>query len=165
MNKGFLTYSLLIILPLLQITIFNNVDLLGYVDPYFYLVFIIVFPFKSDKTTLLLSSFFIGLTIDIFTNDGGIHAFSFVFVAYVRAFVLRVITAKPASELNLREVSFVNLFIWVSVLSLIHGFLLFSLEQLSFHNFSALMIKLVISSLLNVMIILMSLELFYKRKG
>ncbi|MDO9262197.1 MAG: rod shape-determining protein MreD, partial [Flavobacteriaceae bacterium] len=63
-------------LVFLQILIFNNINLLGYINPYPYLAFVILFPYKKERSSLLFLSFLIGLTLDFFTDSGGVHAAS-----------------------------------------------------------------------------------------
>ncbi len=169
MNSTLLKYGILIILlTLLQVSIFNNVDLLGYINPYFYIIFIFVFPFDKNKTALLISSFLLGLFIDILTNDGGIHTFSIVFIAYFRVFLLQILSNKnedDIEQINTKDLSFVVLFLWISILTFMHHFLIFSLEQFSFVEFSKLLLKTFLSSILSIVLIIFGLQLFLKKKS
>ena len=85
MNSAVL-YNLLrfILLLLSQIVIFNNINLFGYLNPYPYLLFILLYPVNSNRTAFLIASFFLGLVLDMFTNSGGIHATACLVLAYVR---------------------------------------------------------------------------------
>lgn len=169
MNSNTYKYGLLLILlPFLQVSIFNNVDFMGYINPYLYVIFVIVFPFKKDKSTLLILSFLLGIFVDFLTNDGGIHAFSLVFISYIRLFVFQIITGKTDSdieELNIRNISFLSLMIWIAVLTFIHHFILFSLEQFSFKQFNQLFIKTFLTSLLSIVLVMFSLQLFLKKNS
>jgi len=159
---------LLILLPVFQLSIFNNINLLGYIDPYFYIIFIIVYPFKKDRTSLLLSSFLLGIFIDLLTNDGGIHTFSLVFIAYFRRIPLQVFASKTPLELeetSIQNINFPVLFLWVSSLTLIHHFLVFLLEQFSFEDFGNLLLKTFLSAVLTILLILFSLQLFLTKKS
>ena len=169
MNSALLKYGiLLILLPLLQVSIFNNVNLLGYINPYFYIIFVFVFPFNKNKSSLLISSFILGLFIDILTNDGGIHAFSIVFIAYFRIVLLQILSNKnddDIEQINTKDLSFVVLFLWVSILTFLHHFLVFSLEQFSFVEFGRLLLKTFLSSILSIVLIIFGLQLFLKKKS
>lgn len=68
----------------LQVVIFNRIDLFGFIDPYPYVLFIILFPVNGNRAALLLSSFFLGLFVDMFANSGGVHALASVCLAYLR---------------------------------------------------------------------------------
>ena len=90
MNSAFLSnIARFILLLATQITIFNNIDFLGYINPFPYILFIILFPVNGNKSILVLSSFFIGIIIDLFCNSGGVHAASCLLLAYVRPIIFK----------------------------------------------------------------------------
>ena len=75
---------------LLQIFIFNNVLFLGYINPYIYLLFIILLPLnQSNKNSILMIALCTGLTIDTFQNSMGMHAFACVLISYLRTPLLQ----------------------------------------------------------------------------
>jgi len=168
MNSSILKYgSLLILLPLLQIGVFYNIDLLGYINPLVYIIFVFVFPIKKDKTLLLVSSFLLGIFIDFLTNDGGIHAFSLVFIAFIRLFFLRILTGKSENdieELDIKEIQFSTLFIWIAVLTLLHHLLIFVLEPFSFSHFGNILQKTLLTATFSIVLIIFGIQLFLKRK-
>jgi cell shape-determining protein MreD len=73
-----------IVLLALQVTIFSNLKLFGFLDPYPYILFIILYPVNGNRAVLLISSFFLGLFLDMFFNSGGSHAAACVTLAYLR---------------------------------------------------------------------------------
>ena len=78
-----------IFLILIQVTVLNNIQFSGYVNPYLYILFIITLPFETPGWLLLVLGFLTGVTIDIFSNTLGMHASATVFMAYLRPFILR----------------------------------------------------------------------------
>jgi len=78
-----------IALLIAQVFIFNNINFMGYLNPYPYILFILVFPFSANRSLFLLIAFLSGLTIDMFGNSGGIHAAASLVVAYFRPIALR----------------------------------------------------------------------------
>ncbi|HJY12913.1 MAG TPA: hypothetical protein VJ304_09010, partial [Flavobacterium sp.] len=58
----------------IQIVIFNNMNFLGYISPFPYILYIILYPVNSNRSGLIISSFLLGLMMDMFCNSGGIHA-------------------------------------------------------------------------------------------
>lgn len=169
MNNNLIKYgTLLILLPVLQVSIFNNIDLLGYIDPYFYIIYVFIFPINKNKAALLISSFLLGLSIDFLTNDGGIHAFSTVFIAFIRLGYLKTITGKidlDYEELNIKDISFSLLILWIFSLTITHHLLLFLLEQFSFNSFGSIMLKTFLTTTFSVILIIFGLLLFLKRKS
>ena len=169
MNSDFIKYAaLLVLLPLLQISIFNNINLLGYINPLVYILFIFIFPLRKNKTLLLISSFILGISIDFLTNDGGIHAFSLVFIAFIRLALLRIIAGKSDTDiedLQIKNNPFSILIIWIIFLTFIHHLVVFLLEQFSFQNFGTLLLKTFLTASFSVILIIFSLQLFLKKKA
>src|SRR5690606_12959433 len=78
-----------IVLVFLQVLMLNNVNLAGYINPYLYIFFFLLFPLDGDKFLLIFLSFLLGLSIDIFEDSGGVHAAACAFIAYIRPIVLK----------------------------------------------------------------------------
>lgn len=73
-----------IILLALQVIIFSRLNLFGFLNPYPYILYILLYPVNGNKAGLLLSSFFLGLLLDMYTDSGGTHAVACVTLAYLR---------------------------------------------------------------------------------
>ena len=65
--------SRFIVLLALQIIIFNNMNFLGYISPFPYILFIILYPVNGNKTALVVASFLLGLVMDMFNNVHGMY--------------------------------------------------------------------------------------------
>ena len=169
MNNIITKYGpLIIILPILQVTLFNNINLFGYINPYVYIIFIFIFPISKNKTTLLISSFILGMAIDFLTNDGGIHTFSLVFIAFFRLALLKMFTGRgdtDIEELYIKDISYTILIVWIILLTFTHHFLVFLLAQFSFNNFGSVMLKTILASTFSVILIIFGLQLFLERKS
>ncbi len=63
-----------ITLLLVQVVICNNINFLGYINPYIYIIFIFLFPIRDSRLVLLLVSFLLGMLVDMFSDSGGVHA-------------------------------------------------------------------------------------------
>ena len=69
MNSTLLLNSARFVLLLLaQVTIFNKIDFLGYINPFPYILFIILYPVNGNKSGLLIASFLLGLILDLFMD-------------------------------------------------------------------------------------------------
>ena len=49
---------------LLQVLLLNHIRLFGYINPYFYIYFIILYPLTGNRTLLILLSFLLGFGVD-----------------------------------------------------------------------------------------------------
>ena len=85
-----------IILILLQVLVLNNINFLGYINPYIYILFIILYPIKNNRLLFIFLSFLLGLTVDLFLDSGGVHAAACVTIAYIRPILLKFSFARLA---------------------------------------------------------------------
>ena len=146
-----------IILVLLQVLVLNNIQFLGYVNPYIYVLFILALPVQMPRWATLLLAMALGLTIDAFSNTPGTHAFATVLIAFLRNGVIKLFTS--LDEGNNPTPSFhsfgVSAYIKYAVtLVLIHHTTLFILEAFSFAHFWIMFIRIILSSFVTLLLIL-----------
>jgi len=137
--------------------VLNNIQFLGYINPYIYILFILSLPVKLPRWFSLLLAFGIGLLIDTFSNTMGMHAFASVLVMYMRDFVIKLFTS--IEEGSNPEPSFytfgVGAYIkYVVVMVIFHHGTLFLLEAFSLANFWTLTLKILFSSIITILLIL-----------
>jgi hypothetical protein len=113
-----------------QILIFNNLDLFGFLNPFPYVLFIILFPIHSSKTSLILASFAIGISMDYFCNSGGVHAFACLILANYRSLLFKFSfgLSYEYQTVTLNESLNPQRFIFILMAVLIHHVCLFVLE-------------------------------------
>ncbi len=113
-----------------QIFILNNIQLHGYINPYYYIIFLLTIPVKENKSFILLKSFLLGCIIDVFSNTHGLHAFACVLTGYIKVFIDN---SKNSEELLVITQLTMERFIFLSsTLIFMHHFTLFFLEAFSF---------------------------------
>ncbi|MFH1005857.1 MAG: rod shape-determining protein MreD [Bacteroidota bacterium] len=88
-------------LVLFQVLILNNIGLLGYVNPFLYVLFILMLPFTTPNWLILVLAFVLGISIDMFSDTGGIHAAASVMMAYMRPFILKLISPRDGYDMSL----------------------------------------------------------------
>ena len=69
-----------VLLGLSQVLVFNGMDILYGAIPLIYVYFVIMFPRNYPKWAILLWSFAMGLTMDMFTNTPGVAAMSLTLI-------------------------------------------------------------------------------------
>ncbi|PKH49280.1 rod shape-determining protein MreD [Tenacibaculum sp. Bg11-29] len=166
MNKTIYIIFLFIFLLLLQVLVLNNILFLGYINPYLYIVFVFLYPLKTNRIPFLILSFLLGIFVDAFSNSGGVHAFSILFIAYIRLFFIKAIFKKNESDyllFSLRLQTFGEVFNFTVILTLIHHFILFSLINFSFYNFSNVLISTIFSSAFTLVLYFLGSFLFRKK--
>ena len=167
MNKKFNILFLFLFLFLLQVLILNKVLLFGDVNPYIYIVFIFLYPFQENKLPILTLSFLLGLSVDFFSNSGGIHASASLFIAFVRPYFFKIVFQKNESDFDffdLNDEGFGKVFNYTVILTIIHHFLFFSLINFSFYNFSSVIINTIISSVFTLLLYFLGRFIFSSKK-
>jgi len=165
-NEVFTNSIRFIALVLIQVLILSEINFLGYIDPYLYLIYIILFPITGNRILLILSAFFLGLTIDMFENSGGVHAASSVFIAWIRPIVLKF-SFGVSYQLNSLKVNSAPLkqqILYVSIMILFHHLLLFSLEVFSTNHILLILKFTLLSSILSIVLIMATLFLLGRKK-
>lgn len=85
-------------LVLLQVLILNQMHVLGYATPFFYIYFILKFNSRTGRNELMLWAFVLGLTIDTLGNTPGMNAAAATFFAFFRNSILRLVTLRYEEE-------------------------------------------------------------------
>ncbi len=167
MSRALYVTFLFFSLWFLQVFVFNNILFLGYINPYVYIAFVIFYPLKKERFLFLFLSFLLGLSIDFFSDSGGINAFSLLFIAYIRLFLVRIIFKKTEQDyllFNLQQEPFGKVFNYVITLIVIHHFLLFSLANFSFQNFSSVITNTLYSSIFTSVLFFIGTYIIRKKK-
>ena len=156
-----------IIVLLIQILIFDNIRLGGYLNPYFYVIFILLLPFETPKWALLVVAFFLGFTIDVFYNTFGMHAASTVLMAFSRPFILKSFSPRDGYETGtFPRIYYYGLkwFLKYSLLLvLIHHSFLFILEIFRFGEFLHTFIRIIASTLLTTLLVVVSQYFIFRK--
>jgi rod shape-determining protein MreD len=152
------------LLVLLQVLIFNNLNLGGYVNPFPYIYLILVLPISIGRMQLLLIGFLLGLTVDVFSDTGGIHAAAATLISFYRPLYIKAQSPREGYDLGAvphLKVFGVTWFIpYAILLILLHHTVLFYLEVFRFSEFFHTLLKIVLSSLLTLFFVLLAEYLF-----
>ena len=143
-----------------QVLILNHLNLGGYINPYFYIFFILLLPFETPPWLLLFSAFFLGLGIDVFTNTLGLNASASVIAAFARPFIIKLISSGPESLIgdtpSLKNQG-LKWFLYYSIsLVLIHHLALFYLEIFRLEEFFQTFVRVLLSSAFTMFLVLIS---------
>lgn len=168
MSEFFRNSIRFILFLLFEVYVLNRVPHLHrFISPSLYFLFILWLPFAVSPRWLLLIAFMTGLTLDYFTQTPGLHAAACVLIAYVRPFLISVLTPRDSADFNYREPSPQSLlwapyFIYLLILTLLyHGWLVL-LEWMSFGSFGDFIIKLLSSTAISLLLIF-TVELLFPR--
>ncbi len=162
-SKYLLTFILLVFL---QVFILNNIQFSGYINPYIYVLFILALPFETPKWVLLIIAFALGLMIDLFSSTVGMHSSATVFMAFLRPYILKVISPRDGYESEtlpqLRYYGASWFIRYSAILIFSHHTFLFFIEVFRFSSFFATFARVFLSSIFTIILVLIS-QYFYRK--
>ena len=166
MNNSIVSYSVqFIVLILAQVLVLNHINFLGYINPYLYVLFILLFPLNNNRLVFLLASFALGLSIDIFSDSGGVHAAAAVTIAFIRPVVLKFCFGSVYEHhtIKFKNTDFGAKTIYFTILILIHHVILFALEIFNINNIILILQKTLFSSIFTIILCLIAHILFSRK--
>jgi rod shape-determining protein MreD len=156
-----------VILVLVQVLILNNIQVSGYILPYFYVLFILLLPFETPKWLLLIAAFALGLSVDLFSHTPGMHASASVFMAFLRPYVLEMSSPRdgyePGSFPRLYYYGFQWFLRYTLILVFAHHFVLFYVEVFRFAEFFNTLARVLLSTLFSTILIMLSQYFIYRK--
>ena len=159
-------FKLFLWVVLVQVFILNNVQFSGYINPYYYLIFILTIHPKTSKSGILVWSFILGLCIDVFSNSYGIHAFASVLVAYIQImWTSSKLNNRDEKDdvIRMEQFSIKKFIFFASNLIFIHHFVLFFLESFSIYDFFYVLEATILSSILTMILLIIHKIIIIKK--
>lgn len=144
---------------LIQVLLIDQMPLSAYIRPAFYIYFLLCLPVSFPRWIELLVGFVVGITMDCFSNTLGLHAFCCVLTTYLRPLLIQLFVSEEDRKAGLT--SSLSLFGWntylklSSILVVIHHCVLFSMESFSLTGWWQTIIRIVVSSIICLLLILM----------
>lgn len=158
-----------ILITLLQVLVLNNMHLSIFINPYCYILIILILPFDSPGWLVLTLSFFTGLTMDAFSNSLGMHSAATVAMGFARQYLLQLIAPRDGYESghapDLNEMGVAWFMIYAGILTLIHHLILFMIEDFGYSVFFSVLFKAILSSVFTLVLLLFLMLFSYKPKG
>lgn len=150
-----------LLLIVLQVVLFDYVELFGYISVFPYILCILLFPLQSNRYFLLIYAFFLGLCIDIFNNSGGVHAAACVTLAYFRESLIKFAYGFSYEYHLLRLTDKIGkeLITYTAIGVLIHHFVLYILEVFNFNFLPEILLRISGSTVFTIVVILIMIAL------
>ena len=128
---------------------------------------IMMLPFKTPKWLVLIVSFVLGFIIDIFSPSVGINAAVCVITGFLRPIILNMVIDNIDNTQYYRptqlSLGFKKFFMYAAVTVVIHTALYFMLEVMSFKDVFQTLLRILLSSAVTLLIILLSDTVFFRR--
>lgn len=160
-----------VIIILLQGLILRRIQIgwpqFTYLSILFYPVLIMLLPMKTPKWALLLIGFALGFCIDMFYESPGVHMSACVFIAFIRAWILKIMEPRGGYPVNSNPTANDFGIAWFmqysSIMLLIFLFFYFSVEVFTYTRIGEILLKTVASFLISILSILLYITIFNPR--
>ena len=168
MSKTIFTTILeFILIALVQILLLNNIHLFGYMQPLLYIWFIILLPNNFPNWLVMILGFSMGFTMDIFSSQLGFHTATATLTATLRPLLLSWFvnsfdnnTFRP----SIASMGFISFLGFASIVVITHTLIYFCIESFSFTEIWRLLLKIISSTFISLVLIVICDTLFVKAK-
>ena len=129
MNKT-IKYTLqFILLILIQVFVLNNINLFGYLNPYLYILFLIIYHFNNNQSETIFLGFLLGFSLDLISQSSGAHTIACLTIGFLRPyfaiFSFRLKLSELPQNLISKEARSLNKIGFLFLMIFVHHFILF----------------------------------------
>ena len=142
---------------LLQVLLFDQLQLLGVCHPYIYILCLLMMPITLPHSADMIIGAVVGLIMDIFCNSLGVHTASCIFIMFIRPYLIGAIVNdkdRLNEQITLRTLGMEALLKYVVILVLAHHLMVFLLAAWSWSHIGFVLMETIVSSLITISIIL-----------
>ncbi|MDR1757934.1 MAG: rod shape-determining protein MreD [Bacteroidales bacterium] len=169
MNNPLIVTLRFLILLFVQIFLCNHIHFFGFINPYIYIMAILLMPLTLSRYVQYLIAFSAGLVVDAFFMTYGVHASACLLVAFARPYLIDLLDSSRTIDDNtllpMPEIkSFGWLFGYTFILSFLHHLCTALLERFSFHSFVLTFIFSILNAIFTTAVILCVEYILFSRK-
>ena len=156
-----------LLLVLLQILVFNNIYLGGYINPCLYVLFIIMLPTATPKNWVLVISFATGFVIDIFTNMAGFHAAAATAVGFLKTTWLNKLILRDNDDEvetpGIHSVAYQQFLLYLFILLLAFNLIYYTLLSFNLRDILHILLASLLSTIVTWLLAILYQSLFLRK--
>jgi rod shape-determining protein MreD len=146
-----------IVVMILQVLLFDRLQLWGVCHPYIYLLCLLMLPITLPHSVQMLIGAAAGLIMDIFCNSIGIHMAACILLMFIRPYLLGVIVNdkdRLNEQISLHALGMEAMLKYVVILVVIHHLTVFTLAAWSWSYIGFILLETLVSSIITIVLIL-----------
>ena len=146
-----------ILVMILQVLLFDQLQLLGVCHPYIYVLCLLMMPITLSHSADMIIGAVVGLIMDIFCNSMGIHTAACIFIMFIRPYLIGAIVNdkdRLNEQISLRSLGMEALLRYVVILVVIHHLIVFLLAAWNWAHIGFVLVETLVSSLVTFSIII-----------
>ena len=157
MNKT-IKYTLqFILLILIQVFVLNNINLFGYLNPYLYILFLIIYHFNNNQSETIFLGFLLGFSLDLISQSSGAHTIACLTIGFLRPyfaiFSFRLKLSELPENLISKEARTLNKIGFLFLMIFVHHFILFFIIFLDLKSIFLILKNTFLTSLFSLIVI------------
>ncbi len=150
----------ILLLALLQIFVFNRINIAGQYTPVVYPVFVMFYPFYRNRYIFLVSAFVLGLAVDAFLGTWGINAFATTLIAYFRSLLFRNSVEYETDSFSFQSIQWSQFLFFMAISILIHQTVVQFLEFFKLNRIPEVLLNILMTSALSLIFIILYALIF-----
>ena len=146
-----------IVVMILQVLLFDQLQLLGVCHPYIYILCLLMMPITLSHSTDMIIGAVVGLIMDIFCNSLGVHTAACIFIMFIRPYLIGAIVNdkdRLNEQISLRALGMEALLRYVVILVVVHHLMVFLLAAWSWAHIGFVLAETIVSSLITISVII-----------
>ena len=144
-------------LCLVQALVCNRIHLFGCATVLLHVYFVVMIPRNYPRWAILLWSFCLGLSVDIFSNTPGMAAAALTLVGFLQPFLLNLFIPREAPENMKTAVStlgFTKFLTYAAMLVSVYCLAFFTIEAFCFFNWQQWALNIAGTTLLTLLLLM-----------
>ena len=142
---------------ILQVLLFDQLQLLGVCHPYIYILCLLMMPITLPHSADMFIGAAAGLIMDVFCNSMGVHTAACILIMFVRPYLIGALVNdkdRLNEQISLRALGMEALLRYVVIMVVIHHFTVFLLAAWSWAHIGFVLIETIVSSIITISIII-----------
>jgi len=150
-------------LILLQLLIFDRINLFNYANPSIYIIILIIHRYDLDQFNFIIIGFLLGFTMDLLSHSAGSHSFSCLTVSFLRPLITKFTLGVNYDDFSSPFSSGIlisNRVLYCVLIILLHQFILNTYSYFNWTHTLTILKFTIVNSIFTFIIIISILNLF-----
>ncbi len=146
-----------IVVMLLQVLLFNQLQLWDVCHPYIYILCLLMMPITIPHWLSMVLGAVAGLVMDVFCNSLGIHMAACVLLMYIRPYLIGAIVNdkdRLNEQISTQAIGLGAMFEYTIIMVLLHHLAVFTMAAWSWKHIGFVLFETLVSSIVTILVIM-----------
>ena len=146
-----------ILVMLLQVLLFDQLQLFGLCHPYIYILCLLMMPITLPHSVDMIIGALVGVVMDIFCNSLGVHTAACILIMFIRPYIISSMVNdidRLNEAISMHVLGVENMIKYVLILVFVHHAVVFLLAAWSWSHIGFVLIETIVSGIITSFIII-----------